>query len=54
LVLRTTDKNLSPSATARKYAQLTGETISRQVVANQLEKIEEVLPKKGLKLLVRA
>jgi prophage regulatory protein len=46
--------NLSPSATARKYAQLTGETISRQVVANQLEKIEEVLPKKGLKLLVRA
>lgn len=34
-----------PTETARRYSQMTGESISRQVVANQLQKVDAVLRK---------
>jgi hypothetical protein len=35
----------SPTAIARRYMQLTGETITRQAVAKQLKKVVQALPK---------
>jgi hypothetical protein len=43
----------SPTATAKRYEQMTGECISRQCASKQLGKIKDVLDAKGLKFFVR-
>jgi hypothetical protein len=42
-----------PTATAKRYEQLTGTTLTRQVVSNQLELIGKILEDAGLTKLIR-
>ncbi|MBC7405158.1 MAG: hypothetical protein H7252_05690 [Cytophaga sp.] len=39
----------SPTETAKRYFQMTGEEVTRQVVADQLEKIKKTLLKNEMK-----